>query len=107
MTPWQGNGAAQSIEDAMVLSYLLGRVASPSQIPAAMQGYDAVRRPRSQRVVQSSKGTGQILSGRSDAGLDPAKLRAALAGRWDFIFDADLAAEREAAYRIMQAVLRS
>ncbi len=53
-TPHQAAGAGQGLEDAAVLSHLLSLVKSPDQIPAAFQAYDAVRRPRAQRIVSTS-----------------------------------------------------
>ncbi|KAH7324816.1 salicylate hydroxylase [Stachybotrys elegans] len=86
-TPWQGAGAGQAFEDVMVLAALLkNRVTSPKDIDAAFLAYDAVRRPRGQQVVDSSRGTGTILCGMDpEAGLDPAKLMPALGPRWAFL----------------------
>ncbi|RYP24064.1 hypothetical protein DL765_000792 [Monosporascus sp. GIB2] len=53
-SPHQAAGAGQALEDAAVLSHLLTLVKSPDQIEAALQVYDAVRRPRAQKVVQTS-----------------------------------------------------
>ena len=90
MTPWQGSGASQAIEDALVLSTLLAQIRDVSELDNAFQAYDTVRRPRGQAIIASSKITGQILCGRSKAGLDPAKLRGALAPRWKFIHGLDM-----------------
>ena len=91
MTPWQGSGAGQAIEDAMILDTLLKEVKEPCQLDAAFKAYDAVRRPRSQRVVASSKITGRIMCGREPRiGLDPQKIREALALRWGFIMSLDM-----------------
>lgn len=61
-TPFQGQGAGQAVEDAVVLTALLGsRVTSPSEIPNAFTAYDQVRRPRSQRVVTTSRDAGKLL----------------------------------------------
>ena len=49
-TPWQGQGASQAIEDALVLETLLGRVRSVSRISNAFSAYDQIRRERTQRV---------------------------------------------------------
>ena len=49
-TPWQGQGASQAIEDALVLETLLGEIKDAKQIPHAFAAYDQVRRPRTQRV---------------------------------------------------------
>jgi len=53
-SPSQAAGAGQGLEDALVLSRLLGLVESADQLDAAFEAYDAVRRPRAQNVVQQS-----------------------------------------------------
>ena len=59
-TPHQGAGAGQSIEDAFILSNILGRVGSADEIEQAFRAYDAVRRPRSQKVVTTSHEAARI-----------------------------------------------
>ncbi|TRX95547.1 hypothetical protein FHL15_003505 [Xylaria flabelliformis] len=59
MTPWQGAGAGQAIEDALILDTVLGHITSREEISAAFQAFDAIRRPRCQRLVDSSKETGR------------------------------------------------
>ena len=91
MTPWQGAGAGQAIEDAFILQSLLGKIKETHDIAAAFKAYDAVRRPRSQQVAASSRGTGMIFTGQDEAiGMDPDKLRKALESRWKFIHEVDL-----------------
>jgi salicylate hydroxylase len=84
-TPWQGAGAGQAFEDVMVLSALLREVSAPAHLEAAFKAYDAVRRPRGQQVIDSSRGTGLIFCGQSEARLEPDKVMQALAPRWDFL----------------------
>ncbi|KAJ5103922.1 hypothetical protein N7532_004451, partial [Penicillium argentinense] len=62
-TPHQGAGAGQAIEDAHVLAELLGdaRVQMAQDVVAAFKAYDEIRRPRSQRVVTSSKENAYLL----------------------------------------------
>lgn len=97
-TPWQGSGAGQAIEDAMVLEALLKEVKSPNELTAAFKAYDQVRRPRTQRVIESSHGTGIIMCGRGKhVGLDINKIREALPGRWAFIHGQDQKEHKEAA----------
>ncbi|KAI2637704.1 salicylate hydroxylase [Hypomontagnella submonticulosa] len=109
-TPWQGSGVGLAIEDAAILSHLLANVRvnnDKSELDAAFKAYDAVRRPRGQRVVDSSRGTGWILCGQDpDVGLDPAKLRESLPGRWSFIWGLDLAAHKQDALEAMRAICR-
>lgn len=82
MSPWQGSGAGQAIEDAMILSALFEQVKDPRQITPALLAYDQVRRPRSQKVVHSSAVTGLILCGRDpEIALDIDKMRELLPGR--------------------------
>lgn len=89
-TPWQGSGGGMTIEDALVLSAVLGRATSPKEACIALWVYDEVRRPRTQRIVESSRGTGLILAGRGEAtGLDLDRLRGNVLSRWDFIIDFD------------------
>ncbi|TEY30748.1 hypothetical protein BOTCAL_0848g00010 [Botryotinia calthae] len=54
-TPFQGAGAGQVIEDALVLSTLLGQVQCLHDIEPALAAYNTVRIPRTQRVVQTSR----------------------------------------------------
>ncbi|KAI9881208.1 MAG: hypothetical protein M1830_007186 [Pleopsidium flavum] len=98
MTPWQGSGAAQAIEDAMILGTLLAAIKTPEQLDGALRAYDTVRRPRTQRIVESSRITGQIMTGRgAEIGVDPDKMREALATRWAFIHGFDMQKHKEKA----------
>jgi salicylate hydroxylase len=54
MLPHQGQGANQTIEDAVLLADLLAE-ASPRDAPAALRRYDALRRPRTRRVQRWSR----------------------------------------------------
>jgi salicylate hydroxylase len=57
--PSQAAGAGQGLEDALILSRLLGLVSDSSQIDAAFKVYDAIRRPRAQGVVRESADVGR------------------------------------------------
>lgn len=67
----------------MILDTLLASTHSPADIDSAFQAYDEVRRPRTQRIVESSRVTGLLMCGGD--GLDVGTLRAALGMRWGFI----------------------
>ena len=98
MTPWQGSGAATALEDAAILGALFELIRSPDEVEQVLKTYDVVCRPRSQRIAESSRQTGRILSGIADGiGLDPAKMHDALADRWSFIHDFDLDGHVESA----------
>lgn len=101
-TPWQASGGGMSIEDSFVLSSLLSHAKTTMEAVSALKAYDEVRRPRTQRIVESSRGTGEIMTGRggeTKAPLD--EVREKLMHRWDFIFDIELEKHRDEAIIIM------
>lgn len=55
-----------SVEDTLIISTLLGRAKNRGEELVALRIYDEVRRPRTQRIVESSRGTGVIEMGRGD-----------------------------------------
>ncbi|KAJ5192296.1 hypothetical protein N7449_008438 [Penicillium cf. viridicatum] len=92
-TPHQGAGAGQAIEDAHVLAELLSdsRVSSVDDVVAALKAYDDIRRPRSQRVVTSSKENADIFCLCFDGVCDdPVKLRETLNRRLKWLWDLDV-----------------
>lgn len=90
-TPWQGSGAGMSIEDSLILSSLLGRAKTTTEACVALKIYDRIRRPRTQRIVESSKDTGLIMTGKGEEiGLNLEILKQKVLPRWDFIIDFDV-----------------
>jgi salicylate hydroxylase len=80
-----------ALEDALVLSRLLLRVQSESDVRAAFKGYDAVRRPRNTRQVETSLQAARVLSFREDGvGSDIGKIREQIEHRWEWIWGLDL-----------------
>ncbi|MFJ9416601.1 FAD-dependent monooxygenase [Streptomyces sp. NPDC101227] len=55
MLPFLGQGANQAIEDAVALAACL-RDAAPGDLPAALQRYESLRRPRTSLVQERSRG---------------------------------------------------
>ncbi|KAI1137265.1 FAD/NAD(P)-binding domain-containing protein [Hypoxylon sp. FL0543] len=105
-TPWQGSGGGMSIEDSLIISTLLGRAQTPLEALTALKVYDQVRRPRTQRIVESSRITGTMLTGSNkEMGLDPKKFKSFMS-RWDFIIDIDMEKHRDEALQIMEAELK-
>ncbi|KAF2219937.1 hypothetical protein BDZ85DRAFT_36901 [Elsinoe ampelina] len=91
-TPHQGAGAGMAIEDALVMSCLFeGVERTPEGIKAVFEVYDEVRRPRTQRVVRTSREAGLcydfMLEGVGD---DLEKVRRDLEKRWEWIWYEDL-----------------
>ncbi|KAK7739797.1 hypothetical protein SLS62_011211 [Diatrype stigma] len=75
-TPWQGSGGGMSLEDSLILSTLLGRAKTPAEALTALNVYDQIRRPRTQRIVESSRITGAMVTGSDEEmGLDPEKFK--------------------------------
>ena len=58
--PFNGQGAAQSIEDAAMLTALFEHVAQLGQVEQAFAVYDELRRPRTQKVVELSRAFGRM-----------------------------------------------
>jgi hypothetical protein len=57
---FRGLGAGQAIEDAFILSNLLGKVGSAAGVEKAFQAYDAVRRPQRQMAATTRRETASI-----------------------------------------------
>ena len=100
-TPFQGQGAGQAIEDACVLSALFGKVSTPGDVPNALAAYDQIRRPRAQRVVSTSRESGQLMSMQQPGiGDNVEKTREKLGTRMHWIWHRDLVAQNEAAIKL-------
>ncbi|KAJ5428465.1 Monooxygenase FAD-binding [Penicillium cf. griseofulvum] len=108
LTPHQGAGAGQAIEDAHVLAELLGdsRVAFVDDVVAAFRAYDDICRPRSQRVVTSSKENVGVFclcfDGVRD---DPVRLKETLDLRFRWLWDLDVHDQVECARERMSKYL--
>ena len=102
-TPFQAQGACQAIEDACVLSALFEKVSTPGHVPNALAAYDQIRRPRAQKVVSTSRETGQLVSmSLPGVGDDLDKMKEKLETRLDWIFDRDLVAQNDEAVQVFQ-----
>ena len=87
-----------------MLSELLGdvRVTEIEHVVEAFKAYDAVRRPRSQRVVTSSKENAYLLClCLEDVGDDEVKLRETFQQRLKWLWDINVEEEAERARTIM------
>lgn len=99
-TPHQGAGAGQAIEDALVLSSLFGQFNSKDNIESVIKAYDSVRRPRSQKVVTSSRMVAKIYELEDERnGFDLVKAKEALEGWYDWIWQEDLEEQIKVAER--------
>lgn len=105
-TPFQGQGAGQAIEDALVLVTLLAKVSSPSQISNAFTAFDQVRRPRTQRVVKTSREAGDLQGMKLEGvGSDIAKMRKLLSTRMHWVWHRDLVAQNREVVELFEESL--
>lgn len=102
-TPHHGAGAGMAVEDALVLSRLLASIGSVGELESAFAAYDAVRRPRSQRLVASSRRTGKVYDFEDEIiGNNMKATREYLEKAWDWIWNEDLILELELAQYYMK-----
>lgn len=91
MSPHYGQGAGMAIEDAYVLSNLLGECTSTADIDAAFEAYDLVRVPRALKVVSESREQGKALDLKLEGiGDDLEKLAIRLNKTVIWVWDGDL-----------------
>ena len=92
-TPHQGAGCGQAFEDALVMCSLLANesVVLPEHVVHAFAAYDAARRPRTLKVVNTSRENGEICMMRGEStGRDLNKIKATLEERFHWIWHEDL-----------------
>ncbi|EIN06888.1 FAD/NAD(P)-binding domain-containing protein, partial [Punctularia strigosozonata HHB-11173 SS5] len=71
MTPFQGSGAGQAIEDAYLLAQVLVRSGlNGADLKAVLKAYDSLRRPASQEVVRRSELNGLLYELRAPGWVD-------------------------------------
>ncbi|KZO91567.1 salicylate 1-monooxygenase [Calocera viscosa TUFC12733] len=102
-TPHQGNGASQGIEDAHVLANLLSHPKTiRNTVPLALKVYDEIRRPRAQRMQNTSYEAVRLYEGYSAIGHDQEKLADALSHRMDWIWKFDVQGQRDKAIQTFE-----
>lgn len=90
-TPHQGAGAGMAIEDALILSTLLGSLQQSSDIEAAFRAFDVVQRPRTQKLATTSRAAGEIYELQDQSISDDLEaLHRDLSSRLRWIWDHDL-----------------
>lgn len=91
MLPHLGAGAGQAIEDAVLLSRLLGHPqTTASNIPSVLLAYDRVRVPRATMAQRGSQRSGDIYDGHGESGLTKEGIRKDAEGQWDEVWHHDL-----------------
>lgn len=105
-TPYRGQGAGQAMEDALVLATLLAEVSDPSMIPNAFLVFDQVRRVRTQRVVSTSRESGQLVGMRAEGvGSALEKMRELLSFRLHWIWNGDMVEQNREALLLFKESL--
>jgi salicylate hydroxylase len=106
--PHQGAGAGMCIEDVYILTGLLAQCTTRSDIAEAFRAYDAVRRPRSQKLVRTSKEAGMLWEFEGlGIGDDLEALERDAVKRMDWIWDHDIREDLEGARTMMKPSLRN
>ncbi|KAK0749696.1 hypothetical protein B0T18DRAFT_437140 [Schizothecium vesticola] len=101
--PFAGNGAAQALEDAAVLDHLFEKVKRVADIEAALAAYDAIRRPRSQAVVDLARAFGRVYAyADKDICESPEKIRAFFARAAIFTNEVDLKKQNDDAMGVYE-----
>lgn len=78
-----------AMEDAYILSNLLADISNAQDIGIAFKTYDAIRRPRSQRLVTSSREAGEVYHLEGTPLGDEDALRENLENRYKWIWNHD------------------
>ncbi|QSZ36355.1 hypothetical protein DSL72_006231 [Monilinia vaccinii-corymbosi] len=90
-TPHLGAGSGMAFEDAYVLSRLFEGIKKTNDIEKALAAYDAVRRPRSQKLIEDSKKAGEIVSfSHADFGDDVTNIPQEIDALYEWVWDFDL-----------------
>ena len=108
-TPHQGAGCGQAFEDALIMCNLLAdeSVVTPDQVEEAFAAYDAIRRPRTLKVVNTSRDNGETCMMQGErTGDDLGKIKASLDDRFHWIWYEDLNQQVEEARSKLHDVIK-
>lgn len=97
-TPHQGAGAGMAIEDSLIMTSVMALVKDDQDIPRAFEVFDSLQRPRSQKLVTTSR-EGGLLYDMHFPGVedDMTKIKEHLDKRMKWIWEVDLQARVEEA----------
>ena len=115
--PYQAAGAAQGVEDALVLTEVLAKIAEAyvtcsnldTHIKAGLESYDAVRRPRAQRQLERADEVGRMLMRKHEInGSDVGRSIKMLQNGWhEWLWFHDLQADVDEALAMMEQHLQA
>jgi len=96
-----GAGAGMAIEDSLVMANVMGQVYDSADIPRAFRAYDTIRRPRSQKLVATSREHGLLYDMQlPGVGDDIDLIREDLQKRLKWVWNADLEAHVDSAIKV-------
>ncbi|KAI0153095.1 FAD/NAD(P)-binding domain-containing protein [Xylariaceae sp. FL1272] len=102
----QGTSFTTALEEAYILSALLGQASSKDAIPAALQAFDEVCRPRAEDLARHVAACGLVLTGaHPHVGLNPYLMGQPLQTHWEVIRDSNIQAQHRAAIKKMNQLL--
>ncbi|KAI1148736.1 hypothetical protein F4825DRAFT_80893 [Nemania diffusa] len=102
----RGVNALIGLEEAYILSMLLSRASSKAAIPAALQAFDHVCRPRAEEAVRHTIQCGLVTIGRDQqVGLDPYLMGPRLQYHWQVLKESKIEAQQAAAIHLMDQLL--
>lgn len=94
------------LEEAYILSMLLGRATSKAATPAALQAFNHVCRPRAEQAVSHTTQCGLLTIGKDlEAGLDPYIMGPRLEYYWRVLKESNIEAQQIAAIGLMDQLL--
>lgn len=101
--PFMAQGACMSLEDAAVLSALLGELDDAQDVSAAFKAFSNVRRDRAEHIIAQSQDAARLLTGQMS--LDPAEIaRREPQKWWRDIWSIDMDAHIRAAVKGCQSL---
>ncbi|KAF8586521.1 FAD/NAD-binding domain-containing protein [Ramaria rubella] len=86
MTPHQGAGAGQAIDDAFILAGILGSPNTTKQaLTTALRAYEHIRLPMASHVLQGSRDSGRMYEFNGPQGTEYEVLGPAIQKQWDWV----------------------
>ncbi|KAF2196648.1 mannitol 1-phosphate dehydrogenase [Delitschia confertaspora ATCC 74209] len=101
-TPHQGSGAGFCVEDCYVMCGLMKEARSVEDLEKVFRAFDEVRRPRTQKLVETSREAGMLYEFELEEGDDVDAIQRNMQARMEWIWKADIPAELERAIKIFR-----
>ncbi|EIW74563.1 FAD/NAD(P)-binding domain-containing protein [Coniophora puteana RWD-64-598 SS2] len=101
MTPFQGSGAGQAVEDAYILATVLGHQRTTiATLPTALAVYDQIRRPFAQGIAAASMMNG-LISG-MEVGEPLSQMEESISKQWSWGWTTSLDPDVEKAVKLLE-----